>query len=114
MATRQDGRIVAVVPEATELGTEAKRGLRAGIQAESLSRTLVLAFRFRKKRGEVLAGMGRQVARERSGRRPKEGSQGMPENGTRRFQLPKSAKVEEDMGTEESRSIVVSNYFRSF
>ena len=48
---------MAVVPEANELGTEAKRGLRAGVQAESLSRTLVLAFRFRQKRGEVLAGM---------------------------------------------------------
>ena len=65
-----------------------------------------------KREEKVLAGMGRQVARGRSGRRPKEGSQGMPENGTRRFQLPKSAKVGEDMGTEESRSIVVPNYFR--
>ena len=110
MALRQEGRSVAVVPEATELGTEAKRGLRAGVQAERLSRALVLAFRLRQQRGEVLAGMGRQVARERSG--PKEGSQGMPENGTRRFQLPKSAKVGEDMGTEESRSIAVPNYFR--
>ena len=36
----------------------------------------------------------------------------MPENGTRRFQLPKSAKVGEDMGTEESRSIAVPNCVR--
>ena len=41
---------MAVVPEATELGTEAKRGLRAGVQAESLSRALVLTFRFRQKK----------------------------------------------------------------
>ena len=55
---------------------------------------------------KVTAG-SRQVARERSGRRPKEGSPGMPENGKRRFQLSKSAKVGEDMGTEESLPIAV-------
>ena len=49
---------MAVVSEATELGTGVKRGLRAGVQAESFSRALVLTLRFRHKRGEVLAGMG--------------------------------------------------------
>ena len=39
---REEG--VAVVPEATELGTEAKRGFRAGVQAESLIRPLYSPF----------------------------------------------------------------------
>ena len=46
---------MVAVPEANELGTKTKRGHRAGVQAEG--------FRFRQKGGEVVAGMGGQVAR---------------------------------------------------
>ena len=79
------------VPQAIELGTEAKRGLRAGVQAESYS--LVVTFLFRQRRGEVLAGVGGQFAFVRSGRRPKEGSQRMPEYEAGGRQLPMASII---------------------
>ena len=54
---------MGAVPEATELRTETKRGHRAGVEAVGCNRALVFTFRFRQKGGEVVAGMGGQVAK---------------------------------------------------
>ena len=71
-APRQERRSVGAVPETTEIGSGAKIGVRAGVQAESAK---VLTFRFFQCRRKVSASVVGRSAQNRSGTRPKEGSQ---------------------------------------
>ena len=103
-APRQERRSVGGVPETTEIGSGAKKGVRAGVQAKSPK---VLTFRFFQCRSKVSACVGGRSAQNRSGTRPK-GSQREAEHGAGGFQLPETLSMGEDVGSASLRAVSCS------
>ena len=104
-APRQQRRSVGAVPETTEIGSDAKRGVRKGVQAESAK---VLTFRFFQCTRKVSASVGGRSAQCRSGARPKGRSQREAEHGAGGLQLPETSSMGEDMGSASPRAVSYS------
>ena len=76
---------MGTLSETAEFETEAQRGVRAREQEKGDESPTTLRSIPGRETREVLAGVGGRVAQERSGRRPKEGSQRQGGDGARRL-----------------------------